>query len=171
MSDTIEDFADFFHPDKKEIKFMPLTTIGRALKLIDAELKNITIEINTKKDIWLYTYENEYLQVLLTILHNAIENFTAHQITDPNIHFTLTSSKEKVSLFIQDNGGGIQTKKLKTIFDPYFTTNYTGKNSGLGLYMAKILVEESMQGTLNVTNKDGGACFEISLPKGEMNDR
>jgi signal transduction histidine kinase len=169
MSDTIEDFTDFFHPDKKKIKFMPLTTIERALKLIDVETKNITVKITAKKDIWFYTYENEYLQVLLTILHNALENFTAHQTEDPHIHFTLSAEKEHVSLYIQDNGGGIQTKEIEAIFDPHFTTNHTGKNSGLGLYMAKILVEESMQGTLSVTNKQRGACFTITLPQGEQN--
>jgi len=77
--------------------------------------------------------------------------------------------KEHISLYIQDNGGGIQTKEIEAIFDPHFTTNHTGKNSGLGLYMAKILVEESMQGTLSVTNKQRGACFTITLPQGEQN--
>jgi signal transduction histidine kinase len=170
MSNTIEDFTDFFHPDKKKIKFMPLTTIERALKLINVETKNITIEIQAKKDIWLYTYENEYLQVLLTILHNAIENFQTKSIEQPEITILLQASTSEVQLSICDNGGGIQIKHIDTIFDPYYTTNHTDKNSGLGLYMAKILVEESMFGTLSVTNEKDGACFKITLQTGEIDD-
>jgi signal transduction histidine kinase len=56
---------------------------------------------------------------------------------------------------------------MESIFDPYVTTNNTKKNSGLGLYMAKLLIEESMHGILRVKNQNGGACFEITLPKGE----
>lgn len=170
MSDTIEDFTDFFHPDKKKIKFMPLETVERALILLDTHLHDISIEIEAKEEIWLYSFENEYLQVLLSILHNAIDNFKARPIHDPKIQIILQISGEMVSLCILDNGGGITSKEIHTIFEPYFTTNCTDKNSGLGLYMAKILVEDSMQGSLNAHNQNDGACFEITLPKGEKND-
>jgi signal transduction histidine kinase len=169
MSNTIEDFADFFHPDKKKVKFMPLHTIDRALKLIHMHTKNIDIDIKAEKDIWLYSFENEYLQVVLTILHNAMDNFNTKEIQTPEIKIILQSSEETISLHIHDNGGGITSQEINTIFEPYFTTNCTGKNSGLGLYMAKILVEDSMHGQLSVTNQVNGAHFEIMLPKGEKN--
>ncbi len=169
MSDTIEDFTDFFHPNKKEVKFMPLITVERALKLLDIHTKNITIEIKAEKNIWLYSFENEYLQVLLSILHNAIDNFNTKSIQNPKIQIILQTSKEMVSLCILDNGGGIRTKEHDTVFEPYFTTNCTGNNSGLGLYMAKLLVEDSMHGHLSVINQKHGACFEIVLSKGEEN--
>ncbi len=170
MSDTIEDFTDFFHPDKQSLKFMPLRTLERALKLLDTQIQNITVEIKAEKDIWLDSFENEYLQVLLTILHNAIENFNTRSIQDPKIEIILQTSTDTVSLWIHDNGGGIKHKEVNAVFEPYFTTNCTGKNSGLGLYMAKILVEDSMHGRLNVSNQNNGAGFEITLHKGAEND-
>lgn len=170
MSDTIEDFTDFFHPDKKEVKFMPMNTVERALILLDTHIQHISIDIKAEKEIWLYSFENEYLQVLLTILHNAIDNFNTRSIQDPKIQIILQTSGEKVSLCILDNGRGIESKEIHTIFEPYFTTNCTDKNSGLGLYMAKILVEDSMQGYLTARNQDNGACFEMILPKGKKND-
>jgi len=170
MSDTIEDFTDFFHPDKKKLKFMPVNTVERAFKLLDIDLKDITIEMEAENDTWLYSFENEYLQVLLSILHNAIDNFNARSVQDPKIQVILKIFGEMVSLSIIDNGGGIKSKEINAIFEPYFTTNCTDKNSGLGLYMAKILVEESMHGQLRVHNQDNSACFEIIVPKGEKND-
>jgi len=170
MSDTIEDFTDFFHPDKKEIKFMPMNTVERALILLGTHLQHIGIDIKAEKEIWLYSFENEYLQVLLTILHNAIDNFNTRSIQDPKIQIILQTSGEMISLCILDNGGGIESKEINSVFEPYFTTNCTGKNSGLGLYMAKILVEDSMHGYLNARNQNNGACFEITLPQGGNND-
>jgi len=167
MSDTIEDFSSFFHPDKHAVKFHPKETLKRALKLIEIENKQIdvTIEMKTDTSPIVYAYENEYLQVILTILHNAIENFTAKKIEEPALYISLDSTEKEVSLSILDNGGGIVSKDINAIFDPYFTTNHSGKNSGLGLYMAKLLIEESMGGSLSVTNREGGACFKITLPK------
>jgi C4-dicarboxylate-specific signal transduction histidine kinase len=166
MSDTIEDFTGFFHPDKKKTKFMPLHTVKNALKLIDMHTKYITVDIHAEKDIWLYSFENEYLQVLLSILHNAIDNFSARSTEDPKIQIIIEARDKEVSLFIQDNGGGIRHKEINTVFEPYYTTSNSGENSGLGLYMAKILVEDSMHGILKISNRHDGACFEITLEEG-----
>jgi signal transduction histidine kinase len=169
MSETIEDFANFFRPDKDKTLFSPEKTIHHALRLIGSQTEEIELEFRAEKDTHVVAYENEYLQVLLTILHNAIENFHACNIHKPKIIFRLYSDETNVILEIHDNGGGIRQVPLQSIFDPYVTTNRTGKNSGLGLYMAKILVEESMRGRLYAKNEDGGAVFTIILPKGDTN--
>jgi len=168
MSDTIEDFSGFFHPNKQAVHFNPCDTLQRAFKLIHMETRHITTDITCPDEpVTLYSYENEYLQVLLSILHNALENFTLHQIENPTLKFIFQTDQEYITLYIQDNGGGIKAIPMESIFDPYVTTNNTKKNSGLGLYMAKLLIEESMHGILRVKNQNGGACFEITLPKGE----
>ena len=168
MSDTIEDFSGFFHPNKQAVYFNPCDTLQRAFKLIHMETRHITTDITCPDEpVTLYSYENEYLQVLLSILHNALENFTLHQIENPTLKFIFQTDQKYITLYIQDNGGGIKAIPMESIFDPYVTTNNTKKNSGLGLYMAKLLIEESMHGILRVKNQNGGACFEITLPKGE----
>jgi len=73
-------------------------------------------------------------------------------------------------LCIQDNGGGINHKDINRIFEPYFTTKFHAEGTGLGLYMAKMIVESSMGGYLKVQNKDLGACFTIEIPKGESRE-
>ncbi|KYJ86479.1 MASE1 domain-containing protein [Sulfurovum riftiae] len=166
MSDTIEDFSSFFHPDKKAKYFQPYILVQKALTLIDIKNQQVSARLQGDTDIKVLSYKNEYLQVILSILHNAIENFAVTHTTDPLLDIVLKEDDTHTILSIQDNGGGIRHEKIETIFDPFVTTNQSGKNSGLGLYMAKLLIEESMHGTLDVSNRNGGACFTITLPKG-----
>jgi len=170
MSETIEDFSSFFRPDKQTSNFDPCIVLQRAFKLLETDINKITLHINCPQTTFLENYENEYLQVLLTILHNAIENFQVRNIQSPSLYINLYDKETHVRLEIEDNGGGVDPEKIEKIFDPYFTTNHTGKNSGLGLYMAKLLIEESMSGTLSVHNANRGACFTITLPKRRNDD-
>ncbi len=165
MSDTIEDFSSFFRPDKKATLFYPCKVVQKALTLIDINNKQISTHFQGDTDIKVLSYENEYLQVILSILHNAIENFAVTHTADPLLDIKLVEDDTHIILSIQDSGGGIRHEKIETIFDPFVTTNQSEKNSGLGLYMARLLVEESMRGTLDVANRNGGACFTITLPK------
>lgn len=66
---------------------------------------------------------------------------------------------------IEDNGGGIEKQVIEKIFDPYFTTKAPDKGTGIGLYMAKTIIEKHMDGAINVTNTENGALFTIMLPR------
>ncbi|MFV0482054.1 MAG: ATP-binding protein, partial [Campylobacteraceae bacterium] len=65
---------------------------------------------------------------------------------------------------ISDNAGGINEDVLDKIFEPYFTTKHASTDTGLGLYMTKMIVENSMSGKVSASNVDDGACFEIKIP-------
>ncbi|MCT7574251.1 ATP-binding protein [Aliarcobacter butzleri] len=54
------------------------------------------------------------------------------------------------------------------MFEPYFTTKHKAQGTGLGLYIAKMIVENSLLGFLSIENKQNGACFTIKIPKGEI---
>ncbi len=169
LSETIEDFSHFFHPDKKKLTFEPSKTVHKALMLIEPKEVGISFDI-PDTPVYITSYENEYLQVLLSILHNMLENFKVHRTANPCIHIALTETTQEVILSLEDNGGGIKTEKIENIFDPFVTANVTGKNSGLGLYMARVLVHTSMKGTLKAQNQHNGVLFTITLPKGKQNN-
>ena len=154
MSDTIEDFSNFFHPDK----------IETALNLLDQRTKNIKINIATDKEVKVFSFEKEFLHVLLIILNNAIDNFESKAIDDPKIDIIIQEKENILKLTVCDNGEGIEGKKIDRIFDPYFSTKFSHEGTGLGLYMAKMMIENSMHGQLHVENKNGGVCFEMIIP-------
>jgi PAS domain S-box-containing protein len=170
MSDTIEDFANFFHPEKKETVFSLQNVIAKALELIDQRTKNVEINIISDKELELFSFQKEYLQVLLIILNNAIDNFESKVIKEPKIDIIMKEHDGMATLAICDNGGGVDEGDIDRIFDPYYTTKFAKEGAGLGLYMAKMMIENSMHGQLLVKNQNGGACFEIiTPPAGEIN--
>jgi PAS domain S-box-containing protein len=164
MSDTIDDFANFFHPEKKETTFSLDNVIVKALELIDQRTENIEIKIVSNKELELFSFEKEYLQVVLIILNNAIDNFGSKAIPEPKIDIVMKAHDGMATLAICDNGGGVAEGDINRIFDPYFSTKFAKEGTGLGLYVAKMMVENSMHGQLQVKNKNAGACFEIITP-------
>ncbi|MDQ7046383.1 MAG: HAMP domain-containing sensor histidine kinase [Sulfurovum sp.] len=164
MSDTIADFSNFFHPDKTETEFLLQDVIDQALGLINQRTKNVEILIVSNKEIELFSFEKEFLQVLLIILNNAIDNFESKATKGAKIEITMQENEDMATLTICDNGGGVGEKDIDKIFDPYFTTKFVHEGTGLGLYVARMMIKSSMHGKLLVQNKNGGACFEIITP-------
>ena len=164
MSDTIEDFANFFHPEKKEVIFFLEDVTNKALSLLEQRTDNVDIHVISDKNIELFSFEKEYVQVLLIILNNAIDHIEFKDIKKAKIDIFIKEHDGMASLYILDNAGGIDEKIIDRIFDPYYTTKFSREGMGLGLYMAKMMVENSMHGLLKVRNKNGGACFEIIIP-------
>ncbi len=166
MSDTIEDFANFFRADKQMAKVNILKILDKSIELLGSRLDNIDIIISSKKDIEFKTYESELLQVILIVLNNALDNFEIKNIMSPKISILLENEMDNLKVSIIDNGGGITKENVDKIFDPYFTTKFKKEGTGLGLYMAKMIIEESMGGELHVLSNDIGATFLITLTSG-----
>jgi signal transduction histidine kinase len=77
------------------------------------------------------------------------------------------SGRRFVGLRVSDTGSGIAPENIAQIFDPFFTTKEVGQGTGLGLSVARRIVEEHL-GWIEVTNREeGGAAFTIWLPKVE----
>ena len=165
MSNTIEDFVDFYNPDKEFMNFNLFKIVEDATNLLKSKINTTKINISIDKDIKLYGIENEYLQVLLIILNNALDNFQIKETIDPMINITLQNDSNTLTLIIQDNGGGILKENIEKVFDPYFTTKFKKEGSGLGLYLAKTIIEESMYGKLAVEVVNNHTKFLITLNK------
>ena len=165
MSDTIEDFANFFRPDKKMTTFTIQKLIDKVIKLIDSRLSQIELTIINKQNIVVTTYEHELLQVFLIILNNALDNFGITNVTNQKIEIVIEEDKDACYIYFKDNGGGILQEHIDNLFDPYFTTKFKDEGTGLGLYMAKMIIEDSMNGTLNVTSHKNETTFKIMIEK------
>ncbi len=179
MSDTIEDFRNFFLPSKNKELFSLKRAISDTLEMSSFFCKdeNISITLEGDEDIKVYGYTNEFSQVILNFINNARENFKQREIErDKKILIKISKVKEgkkelaKVAFY--DNGGGIEDAIIDRIFEPYFTTKHQSTGTGIGLYMSKQIIETQMGGTLiaksvtkTIDSKEYRcALFEITIP-------
>jgi len=163
MSNTINDFRDFFSPNKVREVFSVRQAVEDAVALVEASFKahSIHIEINMPEEIKLYGILNEYAQVVLNLLTNAKEAILANSSTGV-IKVALLTRQEKVYLTVLDSGVGIKEDVIDHIFKPYYSTKEGGM--GIGLYMSKMIIESSLNGQIEVLNKKQGAEFSIVAP-------
>ena len=165
LSETIDDFRNFFKPNKQKEEVSICVPIERALKIVKTPMNNKGIEIDYKCNISekILIYKNEIMQVILNILKNASDHFEEKNITDGKIDIKVFKNDNQIVIQICDNGGGIPKDILPKIFDPYFSTKDEKNGTGLGLYMSKTIIEKHHKGKLVAFNNDEGACFNIVL--------
>jgi PAS domain S-box-containing protein len=164
MSQTIDDFRNFFRPDKEKAEFSVQDAVTRAVALIEDSLRElrVAVDIRCEGEYRVTGYINEYSQVLLNILLNARDAFTEQPRSDPRITIRTFAANGRVVVTITDNAGGIPQEVIGHIFEPYFSTKGV-QGTGIGLYMAKTIIEKNMFGTLTAGNTGNGAEFRIEV--------
>ena len=171
LSKTIDDFSNFFKSDQAKNTFKLHELMEKTLNLSNHLLRSKGIEVIKNYDLELNeinNFETEIMQVLLNILHNAVDVLVDNHVKDGKIELTIKKNTQgNQSVLIKDNGGGIPINIIEKIFDPYFSTK--DKNgTGLGLYMSKMIIEEHCHGNLSVENlslknSEKGTCFTIEF--------
>jgi len=187
MSYTIDDFMNFFSPKKEKEKFNVLQTCADIIGMIEAQLSanNINTKVvygenrdNLEIEIYeeavpvdgydIFGYEGEMKQVIMNLITNAKDaikdRVDINESYEGKIEIYVFSESEYLSIIVLDNGGGISKEIQNRIFDPYFTTKEEGKGTGIGLYMTKMIVEDSMKGSIDVKNVQDGAEFTVKIP-------
>ncbi|AXH11755.1 sensor histidine kinase [Halarcobacter bivalviorum] len=165
MSNTIDDFRNFFKPDKKKEKFSVLDSCQKAINLINASLDDAKIKliVDVKNDKQINGYPTEFSQVILNLLMNAKDILVEKEISTPKIVIIIETKGLLSIVRVKDNAGGIKPEHFDLIFDPYFSTKDSSKGTGLGLYISKLIIERNMGGEFSVSNDDEGAVFKIIL--------
>ncbi len=165
LSETIDDFTEFFKPSKKPELTTLKSLCNKALFILSSSFAKNSIDITTnyQQDSELVTYSNEIIQVLINLLKNGENVLVSRAIKDPRIDISTYIKDGKNYIEISDNGGGIKDEILDKIFDSYFTTKESPNATGLGLYMSKFIIEDSCGGKLMVENIKDGAKFTIVL--------
>jgi PAS domain S-box-containing protein len=169
MSVTIEDFRNFFSPNKKQEEFFVEDAVNDILKIMASQLRINSVEVifdSEKSSRHKYMgYKNELKQVLLNILANAKDALLEVRRDSSFIKIDIDEDDKSLTISIEDSAGGIPENVIDKIFDPYFTTKSADKGTGIGLYMSKEIVESSLNGKLGVTNTQNGARFTMELLK------
>ena len=165
MSQTIDDFRNFFKQDRSRIPVNINGLVNDVEALLGPLLirKKIIIERQIDPGTEVLVYPNELKQVLINIINNAREAIEQHRGKERKIMIRCISDEHYCTISIEDTGGGIPPAIADKIFDPYFTTKFEAQGTGIGLYMAKTIIEKHFLGKLSVYNATSGACFEIRL--------
>ncbi|WP_333803799.1 sensor histidine kinase [Sulfurospirillum sp.] len=168
LTHTIDDFRNFFKPNKQKESITLSQLVNRTLEIIGKalEINGITIKVETHATYEIFTYANEVTQVILNILKNAEDVIKERKIHDAHILITIDKEDTWQTISIEDNAGGISKDVLPHIFEPYFSTKSEKNGSGLGLYMSKTIIEEHCGGEILATNAENGAKFTIKLKEG-----
>jgi signal transduction histidine kinase/ABC-type nitrate/sulfonate/bicarbonate transport system substrate-binding protein len=166
LSNTIDDFKTYFHPDKKATEVVIGDLLHKTITFIEprAKGKDILIRLLGETELKVMVYANELIQVVLNILNNAIDAYENVKNEDKEIVITVEVQQNRLLINIADHAGGISKKKIKKIFEPYFSTK--GKNgTGLGLYMSKMIIEKQFDGAIRVSSDKNETIFSIDIPK------
>lgn len=187
MSETIDDFRNFFRPDKDRVELDIRRTVVAVYNIINTQFSAVNIKVTllcetpgrkyelhcekdvTDEDAELYIvegYEGEMKQVFLNILQNARDALLLYMATDNRqgtVAVNITPHAGYIDIDFTDNGGGIRAEHLDRVFEPYFTTKGESVGLGIGLFMSKTIIEEHMNGFLMVRNIKDGARFTVRL--------
>ena len=168
LSQTIDDFRNFFKPDREKEIFLIQDLLDDIYRLIGKSFENNDIEMNFLGDmnIEIKTYKNELLQVFINILNNAKDALVASRAELRKA--TLHTYKKGDSIIFEfcDNAGGIKEEIMDRIFEPYFSTKDEKNGTGIGLYMSKTIMEKHILGSIWAQNRDNGVCFILEVPIG-----
>lgn len=166
MSKTIDDFRDFFKPDKQKEVVELKELIKKTQDFLSYMLKvdSIEFEVVSHADVKISLHVNEVVQVLINIIKNARDAMIEKNTQNRKIVITHSSDEKYGIIEIADNAGGIPNEIKDKIFEPYFSTKKNKNGTGLGLYMSKKIIEQYCFGKLSVKNHQDGALFKIELP-------
>jgi DNA-binding response OmpR family regulator len=161
MSNTITSFQNFYIPNKENTSFSILEALNDALNIVNASFDFYNIKVSTKinNNSNIFGNKNEYSQVILAILNNIKTIFINREISNPTITINIDTSPNQSILIIEDNGGGIKLDIIDNIFLPFISET---KNSGMGMYMSKSIINK-LNGTITAENTNNGAKFTITI--------
>jgi len=155
LSQTIDDFRDYFNPQKDPTFFNLKTIFEKVSDLLEPQLhlKNIQL-IKDIDDVYIFGMENEFLQVIINLLNNSKDEFETKEFEKKYIFIDTKVTEDEVSVTVKDNAGGIDEKIIDKVFESYFTTKLKSKGTGIGLYMSKQIIEKHMKGLISVSTED-----------------
>ena len=167
LTETMDNFLHFYKNEADTSQFLVSKVTQEISMFLDMTFKAQGINIQTRvlNDFKLIGIRNEFQQVILNLINNAKEAFKEQKRDDANIIIEISNDKDKGTIIIQDNAGGIKQERIEDIFELEYTTKQNG--NGIGLYLVKKIVEQGFKGSIDVVNSDSGACFTLQFELSE----
>jgi len=127
-------------------------------------MRNITVSVDfTREPIFVTGDRVQLQQVILNLLHNAMEAMAEQQSSERRIVIGCREDRDLVAITVRDSGPGLRVGTEEVVFEPFFTTKTGGM--GMGLSIVRSIVE-AHGGSIYAKNDDahGGMVVEFRLP-------
>jgi signal transduction histidine kinase len=166
LSQMITTFREFFKTDDTPSLTDPNDAIREAKELMKEDLQqhHITLTLTLGEMEPIFYTQNLLIQVLTNLIANSREAFERNKITE-NAQISIRSffQNNKINVLVEDNAGGIDKDIIEYIFEPYYSTKTEKNGKGLGLYLAKSILTQQLQGNISVTSQDDKSKFLITF--------
>jgi len=174
LSNTIDDFRDFFKNDKEDTIFNINEVIDKSISLVQASYNTNSIKIICdfkQNEVLLKGRDSEFSQVILNILNNAKDVLIEKKIENRIVLVCVEIINDSVIVSINDSAGGIDENIRMKVFEPYFTTKHKSQGTGIGLFMSNKIIKQHFNGVLDTQNSEFivdnkvyfGAKFNIKI--------
>jgi signal transduction histidine kinase len=163
MNALVENFYSFYSSKSANTSFNLEVSIDKTLSILSSSLKAYNIEIKKEYQAFsVHSNEKIFNQVLLIILENAISILHERKVQNPMVEIFTCKNAKGVKIIIKDNAGGVDVQDVKKIFAVHYSKRKTN-GLGIGLALAKNLIETKLNGKIEVVNDKKGAAFTIVL--------
>ena len=164
LSSTIEIFRNFYKGAENVSEFDIQTSVKNLLTLMHTELSraNVSVNLSGFKELKVRQIENIIQQILLILIHNAKDSLVESYKDEPLkrvVQIKFMTVENKCYIGVYDNGNGVSHQMSKKIFTWLNTTKKQG--NGIGLYFARKLAREKLNGDLRLVNNAKPTLFEL----------
>lgn len=139
-----------------------------------AGARDVRLTLRAPEERHFYGDPAAFIQVMTNLVSNAIQSYPAvrplpyeRREGTPvrEVVVTVGSTEEEIRICVGDRGSGIPKEDLPKIFDPFFTTKGASEGLGIGLSLARRIIEKDFGGTIAVDSSPGaGSAFTVYLP-------
>ena len=169
-SEVLRRVRAFIKKDKTPRRLVDINAIVQdvvSLLRSDANIRNVSVEVDLHPGLPLVLGDHVQLQqILVNLLMNAFDALGTAR--ERRVMVTTHKAGTAIRVAVNDSGSGIPTADLARIFDPFYTTKASGL--GMGLSIARSLIEAHGGQLWAENNKDGGATFAFTVPVMEGHD-
>lgn len=165
LSQMITTFREFFKTDAGPSLADPNDAIREAKELMKEDLQqhHVVLKLNLGEMEPIFYIQNLLVQVLTNLIANSREAAERNKVKDAKITISSFTQKGKINISVEDNAGGIDKDIIEYIFEPYYSTKIEKNGKGLGLYLAKSILTQQLQGNISVSSQDENTKFLITF--------
>jgi len=163
MKKSMDEFSNFYQTKNEKEIFSLLESISNITEILGSKitLKRVNIDLQIDKEFNIESYEHILSNVFLILIDNSLDAFS--EKNDNFIKINAKMDKDKTVISYIDNAGGIKIKPIESVFDYFVSSKDDKKSSGIGLAVAKMLINDRLDGQINVKNNQGGIIFTIII--------